>query len=395
MSSLFANCAQTCTTKPNADPKVPARATRKRTAKVIYDPDDTPPKAPKATGGRNPPKNPTTTNNTSEGSSSSTDVPEAKRAKLEFEGSINSLDDLIALSKTKADYANINMRSLRRIRVYLEELRDLIGLKSLKETVMQQVLYYLQGLHEDSEDYMHTCIFGGPGTGKTTVAELLGCIFSNLGVLSGKGKFVSARREHMIGQYLGHTAVKTSLVLEASRGGVLFIDEIYSFGSKDGRDSFAKEAIDTINLFLSENKDDFMLIVGGYEKEVEECFFRQNAGLRRRFMWYHKIENYNEDDLSQMFMKQVSDVGWEVTPEVDRAWVADFIKANKDHFKDIGGSVENFLTMVKVQHGRRVFGKPADVRKKITRDDVQSAVQKLKESKAPDSSDKAPFGMYL
>jgi SpoVK/Ycf46/Vps4 family AAA+-type ATPase len=339
----------------------------------------------------------------------SDDVPHPKRTRLTkaaetptatpdvipFEGKIDTLEDLINLSKDRTNYTNIDMKSLRRIRPYLEELRDMVGLKSLKETVMAQVIYYLQGLHKDSEDYMHTCIYGGPGTGKTTVAELLGLIFSNIGVLKQK-KFITAQREDLVAGYLGQTAMKTALVLAAAQGGVLFIDEIYSLGSKDGRDSFAKEAIDTINLYLSENKGDFMLIIGGYEKEVNECFFNQNPGLRRRFMWYHNITPYTHDELSDIFYTKVGEIGWSVGECADRAWVSGIIKANKQHFKDMGGSVENFITLIKVQHSKRVFGKDPSLKKIITKEDIQNAINKMNQDKKPsDDPSPPPPMMYL
>lgn len=357
------------------------RSVRKRKAKALDGGDDSSIKLPR------PPR----------ALPSEDEAGPSKKPRLpEFEGSVDSLADLIALAKTKSEYANINMKALRRILTHLEDLQSMVGLRSLKETVTQQVIYYIQGLHKDSDDYMHTCIYGGPGTGKTTVAEILGSIFSELGVLSSKGKFISAQRSDMVGQYLGQTAIKTSIVLEAALGGVLFIDEIYSFGSKDGRDSFAKEAIDTINLFLSENKDDFMLIVGGYEAEVEECFFRQNAGLRRRFMWYHKIEPYTDLDLADIFFVKVSEMGWSTALDVTREWIAGLIKDNKDRFKDMGGSVENFLTLLKVQHSRRVFGRPQESKKVISRTDVQNTVKKLTEvTPLSKEAPPPPPGMYM
>ncbi len=363
------------------------RSVRKRKAKALYPGESSDlPRPPRAL--------PTPAD------ASSSDTESGGKSKkprlMDYEGSINTLDDLVELSKNKGEFANINMKALRRIRPYLEELQAMIGLRSLKETVTQQVLYYMQDLHKDSEDYLHTCIYGGPGTGKTTVAEILGLIFSNLGVLSSKGKFITAQRSDMVGQYLGQTAIKTSLVLETSLGGVLFIDEIYSFGSKEGRDSFAKEAIDTINQFLSENKDDFMLIVGGYEAEVEECFFRQNAGLRRRFMWYHKIEPYTDLDLADMFFLKVREMKWSTADEVTRDWIAALIKDNKDRFKDMGGSVENFLTLLKVQHSKRIFGKPQEARKVINRTDVENTVKKLKETATlTKEAAPPPPGMYM
>lgn len=350
---------------------------RKRKVKPVYDPS-APSTAPVAGGGGG---------HSEDGG--------GKRPRVEYTGKVETLADLIELGKSKADYSNINMRGLRRIREHLEELNKLVGLRALKETVLQQVLYYLQGLHEDSDDYMHTCIYGGPGTGKTTVAEILGYIFSNLGVLSGRNKFVVAQREDMVGQYLGHTAVKTSVVLEACRGGVLFLDEIYSFGSRDGRDSFSKECIDTINLFLSENKDDFMLIVGGYEKEVEECFFKQNAGLRRRFMWYHKIEPYTESDLVDIFHLKVREAGWAVRADVERDWLVRLVKEHKEQFKDQGGSIENFLTLLKVTHSRRIFGRPADERKVLIKEDIEGALKAALKVNKPEGSDAPPPMMYL
>ncbi len=311
-----------------------------------------------------------------------------------FTGTVDTLDDLIELAGHKTNYSNIDMKALRRIKEFLEELRDMVGLKSLKETIVAQIIYYLQGLHKDSEDYMHTCIYGGPGTGKTTVAELIGLIFANLGVLKSK-KFISARREDLVAGYLGQTAIKTAIVMEAARGGVLFIDEIYSLGSKEGKDSFAKEAIDTINLVLSENRGDFMMIIGGYEKEVEECFFSQNPGLRRRFMWYHKIDNYSDDELSQMFFSKVNELGWKIDPELTKEWLSPLLKKNKIHFKDMGGSIENFITLVKVQHSKRIFGKDPSLKKVISKADIESSLAKMDKEKKPSASSPPPAMMYL
>ncbi len=320
---------------------------------------------------------------------------EKEKEKDDFMGSVDSLDDLIKLASDKKDYANIDMKALRRIKEYLEELRDMVGLKSLKETIVSQIIYYLQGLHKGSDDYMHTCIYGGPGTGKTTVAEILGLIFANLGVLKTK-KFISARREDLVAGYLGQTAIKTAIVMEAARGGVLFIDEIYSLGSKEGRDSFAKEAIDTINLVLSENKGDFMMIIGGYEKEVDECFFSQNPGLRRRLMWYHKIANYSEDELADMFTMKVRELGWTLDTDINKEWLSPLLKKNKVHFKDMGGSVENFITLVKVQHSKRIFGKDPALKKVISKEDIQASLDKMNRDKKPTSEPSPPPAMmYL
>ncbi len=393
MDSIIAICGTNNNDKTNITPKrnrVPTRryldfdspVNSPKTPKRKIPSDDDEPTVPDA------PKKP----RTSRKKEKEEDVQESG---VEYQGTVETLDDLIALAEDKTSYSNIDMKALRRIKDYLEELRDMVGLKSLKETIVAQIIYYLQGLHKGSEDYMHTCIYGGPGTGKTTVAEIIGLIFANLGVLKTK-KFISARREDLVAGYLGQTAIKTAIVMEAARGGVLFIDEIYSLGSKEGRDSFAKEAIDTINLVLSENKGDFMMIIGGYEKEVDECFFSQNPGLRRRFMWYHKIDNYSEDELADMFCMKVHELGWSLDKDVNKEWLSPLLKKNKVHFKDMGGSVENFITLVKVQHSKRIFGKDPALKKVVSKDDIQASMDKMNKDKKPTSEPSPPPAMmYL
>ena len=168
-------------------------------------------------------------------------------------------------------------------------------MKCLKETVFYQILYYLQNMHlrDNSSEYLHTMIYGTPGCGKTTVAQIIGKIYQTLGVLSRNGIFKIAHRDDFIAGYLGQTATKTQKLLKSCIGGILFIDEVYSLAPRENdKDSFSKEALDTLTAFLSEHKNDFCCIAAGYEEDVENCFFAMNKGLKRRFPWVHKIDNY-------------------------------------------------------------------------------------------------------
>ena len=99
-------------------------------------------------------------------------------------------------------------------------------------------------------EMMHIMITGDPGVGKTTIATLLSKIYLSLGILESD-TFISPRRSDLIAEYLGQTAVKTNKLLESAKGGVVFIDEAYSLGDKQGRDSFSRECINAINQFLS------------------------------------------------------------------------------------------------------------------------------------------------
>jgi SpoVK/Ycf46/Vps4 family AAA+-type ATPase len=239
------------------------------------------------------------------------------KKKVEVNATINNIKDLIDLIEKyplsdEIEY-NINMTALHKIKTELNELNNMIGMKEMKENVVDQLLYYIQDLHNSSSngDFMHTVIYGPPGTGKTEIAKIIGRIFCNLGILK-KGVFKKVTRSDLVAGYLGQTAMKTKDVINECIGGVLFIDEAYSLGNVEKRDSFSKECIDTLCEALSDHKDDLMVIIAGYESELKDCFFSYNQGLDSRFTWRFKTENYKSDELFKIFLKKVKDAEWSV-----------------------------------------------------------------------------------
>ena len=132
---------------------------------------------------------------------------------------------------------------------------------------------------------------------------------------------------------MGQTALKTSEVIKEALGGVLFIDEAYSLGNTEKRDSFSKECIDTLCEALSDNKENLMVIIAGYENELKECFFNYNQGLDSRFIWRFKTDDYTSNDLYQIFLKKVNDIGWFI--HEDSKITLKWFEENKDYLKFI------------------------------------------------------------
>ena len=304
--------------------------------------------------------------------------------------SLNTISDLIQIAEENpvqegVEY-NINLKTIHSIKSELCELDAMIGMHTLKKSVLEQLLYYLQGLHNGSDDYKHTVIFGPPGTGKTEVAKVLGAIYSKLGVICkpsdppglqlkpmAEQRFKKATRSDMIAGYLGQTAIKMKALITQSLGGVLFIDEAYSLGD----DNFSKECIDTLCESLSDQKDNLMVIIAGYENELNERFFSLNSGLESRFVWRFKIDNYSAKDLWEIFKKKVADYKWKIGNVDGEKW----FKKRYDSFSGFGRDIETLLFKTKIAHSKRVYGKMESEKRVIELADLENGYEIFMKSK--------------
>lgn len=186
----------------------------------------------------------------------------------------------------------------------LEELNGLIGLENVKKDVAELVNLLkvqqkrtTQGL-KNIEITLHTVFLGPPGTGKTTVARLLGRIFKHLEFLT-KGQMIETDREGMVAGYVGQTATKVDAIVNEAKGGVLFIDEAYALSQNLGND-YGAEAVNTLLKRMEDFRDDFAVVVAGYDEPMQ-VFIDSNPGLRSRFNRYFHFDHFSPNELFAIF----------------------------------------------------------------------------------------------
>jgi SpoVK/Ycf46/Vps4 family AAA+-type ATPase len=292
------------------------------------------------------------------------------KLKIEMTPPVNNIKDLIEIGKSLKFYKNIDVVVLWQILPYLEELESMIGMKNIKQMIIDLIFFRLQNFEDSANELWHLVIQGTPGSGKTEIARIIGKIYYGLGIIK-KDKFTLAKRSELIGKYLGHTAKLTQEVFDNACGGILFIDEAYSLGNPEQRDSFSKECIDTLCEALSDHKQELMVIIAGYENELNDCFFNYNQGLDSRFTWRFKIDKYNGEELYQIFVKKIKENDWSVENEIEASW----FQEKHDSFPFFGRDIETLLTKIKITHSKRVFCLDSCVKKKITLDDLNNGLE--------------------
>ena len=208
----------------------------------------------------------------------------------------------------------------RTLESLMEELNSLVGLEGIKKDVKSLInmikvrkLRVENGLSVPPVS-LHMVFMGNPGTGKTTVARLLSGIYKALGVLS-KGQLVEADRSALVAGFVGQTAIKTSEMVEKAKGGILFVDEAYSL-TPDSSNDFGREAIEIILKSMEDNRDDLIVIVAGYE-DLMEKFISSNPGLESRFSKYFMFEDYNGEQLYEIFASLCKKHEYVLAPEAE------------------------------------------------------------------------------
>ncbi len=267
----------------------------------------------------------------------------------------------------------------------LQELNELTGLESVKQQINDLIsLLHVnkerasRGLKE-SEVSHHMAFLGAPGTGKTTVARLLGRIFKDLGILSS-GHLIEADREKLIGQYIGHTEYKTTQLINQAMGGVLFIDEAYSLYKEDSPRDFGNEALSTLIKRMEDDRQDLVVIFAGYDEETK-MMIHSNPGLKSRIALHIKFPDYSPKELIEIFSNALSQNNLLITEETLNLVYETFQKIWKNRDKDFGNGrmVRNFLELIHRVQARRLANKNISSRsdsqlKTVTTEDVRAAI---------------------
>ena len=241
--------------------------------------------------------------------------------------------------------------------------RELIGLMPVK-TRIREIAALLavdrarSALGLDAQPpSLHMCFTGNPGTGKTTVALRMAAILHKLGYVR-KGHLVAVTRDDLVGQYIGHTAPKTRVVLKRAMGGVLFIDEAYYLYRPENERDYGQEAIEILLQVMENQRDDLVVILAGY-KDRMDTFFASNPGMSSRIAHHIDFPDYAADELLAIARLMIARMNYRLAPDAE-ATLHEYItrRMMRPNFAN-ARSIRNALDRARLRHASRLFAGPA------------------------------------
>lgn len=262
----------------------------------------------------------------------------------------------------------------------LKELDSLIGLSRVKEDI-HTLTNFAKVCQMRREKGLKTtplslhCVFtGNPGTGKTTVARILGQIYKQLG-LCKTGKLVETDRSGLVAPYVGQTAQKTNKIIDSALGGVLFIDEAYSLIVKGSNEDYGKEAVATLLKRMEDDRDNLIVILAGYTDQMEE-FLQSNPGLNSRFSRRIRFDDYSAEELRDIFLMNLRKYDYTITDGAGALLTEKISKVYDNKPADFGNArfVRNIFEKVLQNQANRVAFLPSittEMLSTIEKEDVE------------------------
>lgn len=276
----------------------------------------------------------------------------------------------------------------------MEELDQLIGLESIKSDVKELMDFVkIQKMRKDQglksvPVSLHLVFTGNPGTGKTTVARIIGRLYKQIGVLS-KGQLVETDRSGLVAGFVGQTALKTQEKIKAAMGGVLFIDEAYALTSNE-QDTFGQESVDTILKAMEDHRDDLVVIVAGYTAPMEK-FINSNPGLKSRFNKYIEFPDYTTDELEQIFYMNCEKYDYVVEEEVKHQIRSLIVLRKLQQLENFANAreIRNMFEEIITNQARRVAAMENPTQEDMMKITLEDLVERKEDEKKSDSSESA------
>lgn len=301
----------------------------------------------------------------------------------------NSFDEELPFDFSQEKRTDPNIENVEKISLVdeLNKLDKIIGLSSVKKSIRELIDYleYMKerkdfGLKSQENISVHATFLGNPGTGKTTVARMMGKIFKGMGLLA-KGDVIEVDRSSLVGQYIGETAQKTEKIIESALGNVLFIDEAYTLVKKGTPNDFGQEAIDILLKRMEDKKGEFFVIVAGYPNEMN-TFLESNPGLKSRFTHHFNFEDYNPNEMIEIFESMAKNDEFNITNSAKVFLHKEFTNLYRRRDSNFGNArtVRKFFEDAKLEVGKRYLSLPKHERTKeklvtITETDIQNTTQ--------------------
>ncbi|MGK7958565.1 MAG: AAA family ATPase [Crocosphaera sp.] len=323
-------------------------------------------------------------------------IVEEERKKLSnYHGHPDSIDNQLKhlkqeigmTSKLNTSNSKKNIKNVpnnhNEIETILKDLNALIGLNTLKEEVKGYINFIkIQNLRKQQglsgiPITLHSVFCGSPGTGKTTVARLMGKIYKELGILK-KGHLIETDRSRMVAGYIGHTAKQVDEIVESALDGVLFIDEAYTLKPVDAGNDFGQEAIDILLKRMEDYRNRLVVIVAGYGDEMTR-FVNSNPGLKSRFSRYFYFEDYSTQELLSIFNIFCEQHHYTLTQAAKEVLLTRFKKLYNNRDKSFGNGrlVRNMFEKAIEKQANRIVTIPnvnAYIMQQILPEDVDQLV---------------------
>jgi SpoVK/Ycf46/Vps4 family AAA+-type ATPase len=302
-----------------------------------------------------------------------------RRAAADIVAGIESFADIAALDGDLLDTSVPRLAQLKRLIPSSKRVDAFVGMSETKDRLYKLVIGELfHALVPSTTPRMRNIVLtGDPGVGKTMLAAAIAELFVAAGGLTD-GKVVYAGRADLVGKYLGSTAPKTKALVESAKGGVLFIDEAYAMGGSDQKDYFALEAINQLNVSMSENPD-VLVIIAGYADAIEQSFMKQNAGLARRFPVRLTMSAYSGDELARIFVQMASADDWTL-----EEGVVNLVSASHKQLLHQAGDCTSLLLYATSNASIRLWKTVVDTGPRlVTIEDVNAALTQLTTGRTP------------